>query len=177
MGRTVSKEEAFYVMEPYFVAARSLFVEYCATLGLDDQVKKTRLECSSDVRDSERHFAGTTLDGKKVVVAPEMAELPEDTVAAIMAHEFGHVVDHLYPAQFVCVEEQLMFVGDVDVSEPRGIQAKMARMRQWEKRPYHEIELLADLIAEQATGSRIGYCGKCLLQGLNRGIPRPKNLR
>jgi len=174
---SISKEEAFCVIEPFFVAAQILFVQYCKDLGLDDRIKSTRLECSEEIHDTDRHFAGTTLDGRKVLVAPEMAELPEDTVAAIMAHEFGHVVDHQFPAYFVCVEDELVFVGDVDVSTPRGAQAKVARMRQWEKRPVDELERLADLIAHQATGSRIGYSGKCLLQGLNRGTPRPKGLR
>ncbi len=40
-----------------------------------------------------------------------------------------------------------------------------------------EIEVIADLIAQAAIGSRIGYSGKCMLQGLNRGVPRPEGLR
>lgn len=178
MSEPLSNEEAYCVLEPYFVAARGFFVTYCDSLGLDSKgVAKTRFECSPEMHDTERHFAGTTLDGRKVLCAPEMADLPEDTVSAIMAHEFGHVVDHQFPAHFVVVDGQLHFVGDVEPSNPRAEQARIARMRQWNKRTAHEIEVIADLIAQAAIGSRIGYSGKCMLQGLNRGVPRPEGLR
>lgn len=178
MSEPLSSEEAYCVLEPYFVAARGFFVVYCEKLGLDSKcIEKTRFECSPEVHDDERHFAGTTLDGRKVLCAPEMADLPEDTVSAIMAHEFGHVVDHQFPAQFVVVDDDLVFLGDVEPSNPRAEQARIARMRQWNKRTHHEIEVVADHIAQAAIGSRIGYSGKCMLQGLNRGVPRPEGLR
>ncbi|MGP1682003.1 MAG: hypothetical protein ACTS8S_06740 [Giesbergeria sp.] len=178
MPEPLSNEEAFCVLEPYFIAARGFFVAYCERIGLDSAgVAKTRFECSPEMHDTDRHYAGTTLDGRKVLVAPEMADLPEDTVSAIMAHEFGHVIDHQFPAHFVLVEGELLFVGDVAPTDARAEQARIARMRQWQKRSHHEIEVVADLIAKEAIGSRIGYSGKCMLQGLNRGVPRPKELR
>lgn len=166
-------------MEPYFVAVRDEFLTFCVSKELGTELRKTKLECREDVRDSERHFAGTSTDGRMVVVAPEMADLPEDTVAAIFAHEFGHVVDHLYPGRFLVQEEELVFFGavDYDPNDSRTAQVRVARMRQWEARDEHEIELTADLIVEEVLGHRIGYSGSCMLQGFNRGEPRPKQLR
>lgn len=171
----ISDEEAYAILEPYFVVARKICTEYCQGLGLGDGVKNTKFECRRDIHDSERHFAATTLDGRKVLAAPELADLSEDTVAAIFAHEFGHVLDHLYPTCFVCVEEELVFVGKVPDGE-HSDQTRIARMKQWEGRDDHTVEVTADLIAEQVTGSRIGYEGPCMLQGLNRGVKRPKHL-
>lgn len=173
-----SNDEAHAILEPYFLAARELFAKYCDDLGLDGrEVAKTKFECRSEMHDTERHFAGTTLDGRKVLAAPEMADLPEDTVAAIFAHEFGHVVDHRYPSFFVFSEERLIYVGPVEGEDRRAEQARVARMKQWDRRNYHEVEVTADLLAEAVTGSRIGYSGKCMLQGLNRGVARPEKLR
>lgn len=164
-------------MEPYFIAARTLFVEYCEQRGLGAAVKDTKFECRSEMHDTPRHFAGTSLDGRKVLAAPELAELPEDNVAAIFAHEFGHVVDHRFPGRFVYADEELVLVAEVPEGVHRGDQARVARMRQWEAREDDEIERVADAIAEQATGQRIGYSGPCMLQGLNRGVERPRDLR
>jgi hypothetical protein len=171
----ISNEEAHAILEPYFIVARRLFTEYCEGIGLGDAVKSTKFECRPEIHDSERHYAATTLDGRKVLVAPELAELPEDTVAAIFAHEFGHVLDHLYPACFVCVEDELVFLGEVPEGE-HSDQTRLARMKQWEGRDDHIVEVTADQIAEQVTGSRIGYSGPCMLQGLNRGVRRPKHV-
>lgn len=174
---SLTEEQAFAVLEPYFIAARSLFIAYCEQRGLGDVVKTTQFECRPDMHDTDRHFAGTTLDGRKVCAAPELAELPEDNVAAILAHEFGHVVDHRYPGRFVYADEELVLLAEVPEGAHRGDQARVARMKQWEGRDDDEIERVADAIAEQATGQQIGYSGPCMLQGLNRGKPRPKGLR
>lgn len=173
----LSCEEAFAVLEPYFLVARSIFTAYCIQRGLGDAVKATQFECRPDMHDTERHFAGTTLDGRKVCAAPEMANLPEDTVAAILAHEFGHVLDHRYPGCFVCAREELVFVAAVAEEGDRGDQTRVARMQQWTARGEDEIELVADLVAEKATGIRIGYTGPCMLQAMNRGRSRPLGLR
>lgn len=170
-------------MEPYFVAAKDEFLTFCLAQGLGSEVRRTRFECDSSIRDSERHFAAATTDGRLIVVAPELADCPEDTVAAMMAHEFGHVVDHLYPGRFVVEgaegEESLVFLDECeyDPEDKRTAQTRVARMRQWEDRSDYEIELTADLIAEQVLGHRIGYSGPCMLQGFNRGVRRPKDLK
>lgn len=173
----LSVEEAYMVLEPYYLSAQVIFIEYCQELQLGPEIKKTQLECRPEMHDGGRHFAGTTLDGKLVCVAPELAELPEGTVAAIFAHELGHAVDHLHPGRFFWDGEELVFVKDSIGEDPRQQQARVARMKRWESRSEDEIELVADLIAEQATGNRIGYTGPCLLQDLNRGVRRPKGLR
>lgn len=165
------------ILEPYFLAAREAFHQYCVKRQLGEQVNKTRLECSNEVRDAERHFAGTTLDGRLIVASPELADLPEDTVAAIFAHEFGHVVDHLYPGCFSLNTEELVFYGVLDPRDEELGDVRVARIKQWQQRDHHEIELTADLIAEDVLGHRIGYSGACMLQGFNRGKKRPKSLR
>lgn len=170
-------DDAYAVLEPYFLVARQIFVDYCEEKGLGKGVERTTFECREDIHDSPRHFAAASVDGRKIYAAPELADQSEDTVAAIFAHEFGHICDHRYPAHWVLVDEKLVFLGSVEPNDKRSEQARVARMRQWEKRDDHEVEVLADKIAEDATGSRIGYCGPCMLQGLNRGTPRSKDIR
>lgn len=170
------------ILEPYFVAVREEFLTFCLAQKLGTEIRKTKFECRSEVRDSERHFAATTTDGRLVVAAPDLADLPEDTVGAILAHEFGHVVDHLYPGRFLVAEEEgeLIFFKDeisYNPKDERTAQVRVARMRQWEARSDHEVELTADLIVEQVLGHRVGYSGLCMLQGFNRGVRRPKELR
>jgi len=180
----VDKGSAQVILEPYFIAARDEFLIFCEEQELGNVVKKTCLECHAEAHDTERHFAGTSTDGRLIVVAPQMADLPEDTVGAIFAHEFGHVVDHLYPGRFVVENAEgpspeLVFLRDeaFDDENPRKVQSRIARIRQWEARSEHEIEVTADLIAERVLGHRIGYEGPCMLQGFNRGVRRPKKLR
>jgi hypothetical protein len=175
----LESDAAFAILEPYFEAAREVYMEYVNKRGLQVRgIKRVRLECRPDMHDTPRHFAGASEEGNLIAVAPQMVDLPEDTVAAILAHEFGHVVDFLNPGAFHCdVEErQLVFLPDEEEGE-RGDRVRLARLRQWRKRDEHAVELTADLIAEQAIGKRIGYSGPCLLQGFARGVPRPEHLR
>ncbi len=165
----LSEEEAFAVLEPYFKAASGLYEEYCERIGMP--FKRVRLECRTDMHDTPRHFAGASTDGRLIAVAPHMADLPEDTVAAIFAHEFGHIIDHQNPGVFALRGEELV--------RHRGTDEKhlIARMKQWDARDYDAVEITADLIAQQVIGKRIGYSGPCLLQGFDRGVPRPRGLR
>ena len=168
------------IVEPYFEAARDVYLEFSKERGLDVRgVKKVRLECRDDMHDTPRHFAGASEDGTRIAVAPEIVDLPEGTLAAIMAHEFGHIVDFLNPAMFICnTEEQtLTFVSETDADEARADKTRVARMRQWNGRCEHSIELTADLIAEAATDQRIGYSGPCMLQSFGHGVTRPEKLR
>lgn len=177
----LDEQTTLAILRPYFVAARERFVIYSKTIELPvSSLKKVRLECDVNMRDSERHFAGASTDGDVIAVAPEMADLPEDTVAAMFAHEWGHILDHLHPGTFVLDdEEDLLILPDIDFddSDKRSGQARLARMRQWRDREDHAIELVADKIAEAVVGARIGYSGPCLLQGFNRGVSRPESLR
>lgn len=177
----MTDEASYAVLEPYFSVTRERFVQFCQDRGLGTALLRTRFEVSDVVRDSDRHFAATTTDGKKVVAAPDLADCTEDIVIGIMAHEFGHVIDHLYPARFFLEdgESKLVFFGDdiYDPEDPRTAQHRVARMRRWESRSEYEVERTADLLVEQVLGHTIGYVGPCMLQSLSRGVPRPRNLK
>ncbi len=172
-------DAALAILEPYFEAAREIYLKFSKGRGLNVRgLKKVRLECREDMHDTERHFAGASEDGTRIAIAPQAVDLPEDTLAAIIAHEFGHIVDFLNPGMFLCdTEEQtLILVSEKDEDEARAGKTRFARIRQWEKRDSHSIELTADLIAEEAIGTRIGYSGPCMLQGFGRGVSRPEDL-
>jgi hypothetical protein len=147
------------------------FVE--AGLG---EIRRVKLEVSSRMHDSVRHFAGTRDDGSVIILSPQMVELPENTVAAIIAHEFGHATDFLYPGEFVLGPER------VAVRRPRtnGLENDErwhTWLRDWEKRDDDVVEFVADAIAERVTGRRIGYTGPCKLQAFDMGKARPLGLR
>ena len=82
---SLTAEEGYAVLEPYYTAAQDVFVENGAT-----RVSKTRMTCEDWVHDSERHFAACATTGLLIVVAPELAEQPEPVVLAILSHELGH---------------------------------------------------------------------------------------
>ena len=114
-------------------------------------------------------------------MSPEFAELPEDTVVAILSHEFGHAVDFLYPGEYMLVDDgELVKMprvppGKLDL---KGTQASVARSRSWRDRDKDTVERTADSIAEMFTGHLIGYCGPCELQCFDRGHrPRRPGLR
>jgi len=171
-----SVEEAEAVIEPYFFVAREIFV--LAGLPL---CKKVTLEVAPWIHDSPRHFAACEDTGRRIIVAPEMAELPEPVLAAIMAHEFGHATDFLYPTEFVLVDDgELVRLPTVPgkLVNKKAEQANLARRNAWERRDADSVERTADAIAEAMTGHTIGYCGPCELQCFDRGRrPRRAGLR
>jgi len=122
--------------------------------------------------DSCRHFAAASEDGKDVYFSPDMAELPDATALAIMAHEAGHLVDLSCPCRFWWLNGKLVDAGEFNKS--KGFKRALER---WRARSEDDLEWIADAIAEQVLGVRIGYSGKCLIQTLDGGIPRPKGLR
>lgn len=161
------------MIEPYFLAVKELFIPFAT------KTKTVRLKVDRGMHDTARHFAGC--DGSTILVAPEMGDLGEETVLAMLAHEFGHAVDFLYPGEYVLVD------GDGITRMPatpnakakldaRGEQAMVARMRHWRDRDEDTVEKTADAIAEKVLGRPIGYCGPCLLQCFG-GEPRPVALR
>ena len=85
---SLTVEEAEAVLEPYFLAVQEIFVGNGAT-----KCKRVKLEIAPWLHDSPRHFAATEDTGKVMIVSPEFAELPEETVVAILSHEFGHAVE------------------------------------------------------------------------------------
>jgi hypothetical protein len=171
--RLLSDEEAFAVLEPYFEAIRDRF------LSESPKVSRVRLDIDASIHDARRHFAAWDLDLHRIVVAPHMAELPEETVLAIFAHEFGHAVDFLYPATYTVSDGELVTLPSLpdEPGDKRSRQAVAARLRWWKERDDDTIERTADAIGESVLGRRIGYCGPCLLQCFDGIKPRPLGLR
>jgi hypothetical protein len=166
---SVTPEEALLILEPYFLVMREAFVD----AGLI-ATKRAMLYVAPSMHDSPRHFAGTRDDGVVIMLAPEMVELPENTVGAIIAHEFGHATDFLYPGEFVLGPERVAVRRDrTDFSDEHWVKW----VTEWHKRDDDVIEFVADAIAELVTGRRIGYAGPCKLQAFDRGKARPQGLR
>jgi len=184
---SLSCDESLAIIDPFFEAVREVFVASEMSLLGKSKMRRVRIECAPWVHDKARHFAGATEDGRTILVTPELAELPEMTVVAIMAHEFGHAMDFAYPAAYawtpdgltrspsVMAPEQVMRAAAED--SKRFAQAANAAMRQWRDRDADTVERMADAIAEQITGRSIGYSGPCMLQTLGGGVPRPAGLR
>lgn len=169
--------DALLVLEPYFEAVQEIF---CGR-GLA-RCERTRLVVDPDAHDTERHFAATRSDGLTIILAPVIARLPESNLAAIIAHEFGHAADFLYPTRFQIVDQRLAEWDHPDWSNARARdqddRAAVARMRQWDRRDDDEVERTADAIAEAMVGRPIYYNGPCVLQSFEAGIrPRPVGLR
>jgi len=98
--------------------------------------------------------------------------------AFILAHELGHALDFSYPGQWVLVDDEIqMRAFEHNPKDKRNDQAKLAAVRQWNRRDEYVIEATADALAEVVTGQSIGYGGPCMLQRFDSGIPRPKLLR
>jgi hypothetical protein len=172
-------EAALAVVEPYFLAVRETFADHeRSEWGGAVPMRRVRLECSVLMHDTERHFAACRDDGRLIVVAPHLAELPEETVVAILAHEFGHAMDYAHPGAYWLDGSGLSRV-DVapEPDDKRVRQTLVARARRWRDRDDDTIERHADAIAEHVTGRTIGYAGPCLLQSFDRGIRRPRGLR
>lgn len=168
---TATLDEAFSILEPFFLATQEAFVE----AGLAE-VKKVRLYIAPSMHDSPRHFAGAREDGAVIMLAPEMVELPPNTVGAIIAHEFGHATDFLYPGEFVLGADRAV------IRRPRnnGLENDdrwITWLKDWEKRDDDVVEFVADGIAERVMQRRIGYVGPCKLQTFDRGRARPQGLR
>lgn len=171
-------DESLAILDPFFEAVREVFVGSEMGLFGQSKMRRVRVECAPWVHDKARHFAGATEDGRSILVTPELAELPEPTVVAILAHEFGHAMDFAYPAMFGWSPDGLIRRAAASaVDAKRRGQAATAAMRQWRDRDADTIERMADAIAEQITGHRIGYTGPCTLQTLDAGRPRPSGLR
>ncbi len=148
----LSDEEAHLILEPYFEAVRERYID----AGLD--------RCPG-----ERPL------GDRLLLAPEAAELSENTVLAIVAHELGHATDFLYPGQFA-------MRGDDEPAawrDPESMKPKHWHrwLKDWEARDDDLVELSADAIAHFAMGVRYGYRGPCLIQTFGAARLRPVGLR
>ena len=166
--RELTLDESRMVVEPYFDEVKGHFVDY----GLD-RVARVRLECAGWVHDTERHYAACETTGRFIVVAPEFADLPEQTILAILAHEFGHAADYCYPGEFSLTRDGVVR-RQLERHSEKQVRAWLSG---WQSRDDHAVEVTADRIAEQVMQMPIGYCGPCLLQCFDAGIRRPVNLR
>lgn len=177
-GASVELKAARHILRESFEAVKMVYLRAQA-----DKVKGVKLKVDDSARSKDRHFAMCSTDGSHIVLAPDMALLPPKTMAAIMAHEFGHAVDFLYPGSFIIKRD-----GKLDVM-PTGRRSNQGmdrgRFDYWERRSDDDVERTADLIAERIFGSNIGYCGPCRLQTFLDGSadqrdclhPRPTGLR
>lgn len=175
---TATLEEAKAMLEPYFLAARERFVR----AGFS-KVIRASFKVTGSMHDTARHFAGTRDDGLVIQVAPEMVELAEEFVVAIMAHELGHATDFLYPGEFVLGRDEELVrrrrAGSVTDEGEDDAEAKQWKrwLRMWKERDAYVVEKTADVIAEHVWGKPIGYQGPCLLETFEGGVPRPVGLR
>lgn len=165
----LSIEEAYVVLEPYFEVIR---LEYLAH-GLI-RCKRPRLFVAPAMHDSARHYGACKDDGSAILVAPELAEMSEPIVLAILAHEFGHATDFLYPGEFVLdVDGPAQRRSKTDVEDKQWSKW----LKAWHKRDDDVVELTADAIATRVMGVPYGYQGPCLLQSFDAVRARPMGLR
>lgn len=167
---------AAVALQPYFEAVRERFAAFDPGDGKLQKLERLAMWVDERVRDSPRHFAGCRDDGSVILVAPQLAELPEDTVLAILCHEAGHAADFSYPAawELVSRDEPARWMGEIKPGKLDRQSRK--RLRAWHDRTQDQVEWTADAICHAVLGKRIGYCGPCYLQCFD-GPPRPDGLR
>ncbi len=141
-----------------------------------DKIKRTKVVVTTQARDDGRHFAFCRTDGGLIGLAPEMIALPPATCLGIIAHEFGHAVDYLYPGAFCVASNGRVLGGLAGARSNQSV--PNARYRLWLARDYDAVERTADAVAEKVLGVKIGYAGPCMLETINAGVrPRPPGLR
>jgi len=165
----LSPEEAYVVLEPYFEVVREEYLR----AGLK-KCKRTRLFIAPGMHDAPRHFGACRDDGSVILLAPELADVADTVMLAIIAHELGHATDFLYPGEFV-----------LDHGGPAGRRPKdqidekqwSKWLKAWHRRDADVIELTADAIAERVMGVPYGYQGPCWVQSFDAALARPMGLR
>ncbi len=202
-------EIAASVLQPHFDAVRDEFAAFCPVPGRRlSRLDKVRFLIDEQAREGPslgeeclggRHFAGTSDTGLRMIFAPEIVQLPFETLVAVLAHEFGHSADFAYPGAWawprveageaVWVGEDndgkalawRAFHGKVEARSVRGgddTAPSINWMKAWQARDDDQIEWAADGIAFAVTGKRIGYAGACMLQSFDeRAMSRPRGLR
>jgi len=165
----LAPEEAYVVLEPYFNVVREEYVKYGLKL-----CRRTRLFVAPGMHDSPRHFGACKDDGSMILLAPELADVPDTVMLAIMAHELGHATDFLYPGEFVLGDG-----GPALRRSKRDTDDKQWSkwLKAWHRRDDDVIELTADAIAERVMGAPYGYQGPCAIQSFDAVRARPMGLR
>lgn len=175
-------EIAAAVLLPHFDAVRDVFAAYHPEPDVRlTKLARVRFVIDPDIRDKRRHFAGTSDTGLQQYYAPEIVDLGEENLIAIVAHEFGHSTDFMYPGRWISPADGpgvAQWISDADEQrrDRDGRYPARAWRRLWRERNADHIEWAADGIAQAITGRKIGYCGPCLLQCFS-GIERPVGLR
>lgn len=189
------------VLQPHFDAVRDVFSAYVPE-GASSPLSKlarVRFIVSEEMHDSERHFAATRTDGALMIFAPQIVDLPLESLVAILGHEFGHAADMAYPGCWTWPFDHAglcHWIGDEPADRATAWRAafgsRSARsrnpgdddapaynwMRAWHDRSNDSVEWAADGICEAVTGRRPRYCGPCLIQSFGAcGIERPAGLR
>ena len=188
----LSEHQVWAILEPYWTELVSVFRH----AGYPEPGKVARIQVDTTWRDSCRHFAGAAIDGSKLIVAPELADLPVPSIRGILAHEGGHFVDLGNPGRY-----WLRPLGSVNVRHGADVAVLWGggsikddalvcfeklpeknlrkHLRDWSERGCDEVERVADVIAEIVIGQKIGYVGppSCLIQTIGKGPSRPKGLR
>jgi len=166
----MKNEFVYAVVQPYFEAVRDIFASFSPEKGVKlTKLRKTKFLVDSKVgrggshlpHCDSRHFAATRDDGLVMYVAPQLIELPEENVVAILSHEFGHAADHAYPAHFIMPPGgpgKANWIGQEDTKRHRDWR------RLWRGRSLDQVEWAADGVAEAVTGRPIGYAGECMIQ-------------
>lgn len=192
-------EIAHTVLQPHFDAVRDEFARFEVAPGVAlTKLRRVQYVITSEARSSERHFAATLDTGMSMIYAPEIVELPIETLVAILAHEFGHAADFAYPGCFTWPKAgpgTALWVGESDYARAAAWRFTFgkagARSRAsgddkapaenwafaWNRRSRDQIEWAADAIAGLVTGHSVGYCGPCMLQCFHGGVARPAGLR
>src|SRR5690606_21958421 len=132
-----------------------------------------------------RHYARTHTSGSHMEIAPTACDLPFDTLVAILAHEFGHAADFLYPGSFSWPVHRAgpsVWVGESAACRAAAWRQVFGKanarsrtadddvapavhwMSAWEHRNDDQIEWAADGITELVTGRRVRYAGEQMLQ-------------
>lgn len=183
--RVSAEEMVASVLLPHFDAVRDIFAAFSPEPGIVlDKAARVRFVIDDKIRDKPRHFAATTEDGLRMFFAPQIVDQAEETLVAIVAHEFGHAVDFLYPcrwisppdgpgvARWITAEDEERVRRSVRLHNDRYLWPKL-----WRERNADHVEWAADGIAEAVTGKKIVYKGPCVLQAFTGGIERPVGLR
>jgi len=164
----LSVEDAYGILLPFAEEVRELYLDAGFVA-----VKKVEFTVSRAMHDTARHFAACETSGRRILVAPELAELDHPFVVGILAHEFGHAVDFLYPVEFALGRGGVVRRRRASESDTQWVRWTKA----WEQRSDDVVEQTADGIAEKVWGAPIGYAGPCLLQNFQIGQRRPVGLR